>query len=775
MQSLGKQLMIFDGGMGSELEKRLPAAPVPEDLNITHPAVIREIHGAYAAADFITTNTFGLNPIKYRGAYPIEEVAHAAISHARTAGKRVFFDLGPTGSLLAPLGTLSFDDAYAAYRQMVLLTRDEVDGYIAETFSDLYELKACVLAVREHTDKPLFATVTFDESGRTLSGATPEIVATVLSGLGVDALGVNCSRGPREMTEVARRLLAVSEVPVIVQPNMGLPSYRNGKTVYDLTEEEFLHAAGELVALGVSVIGGCCGTTPSLISRLADLRGAPVVRPSVTPVPAVCSGTRRLVFDGGVKVCGERLNPTGKKRLKEALMSGDLDYLATEAIRQADAGAHLLDLNVGVGTGDESALMRRAMTQVQEYCDLPLQLDSSSPAALEAGARYYNGVPLLNSVNGEERVMDAVFPIAKKYGAMVLGLTMDERGVPKTARERYEIAARIVERAGEYGIAPHRIVIDTLTLTASAEQAQVKETLEALRLVRALGVQTALGVSNISFGLPARPLLNKTFLTMALASGLTMPIINPCDTAMMDAVRAYHALSGYDADCADYITAYGEAAAALTQPTPQGEAPDLATCILRGLKSRAEAATEEALATLASPMDAVTEILIPALTEVGRQYEEGKLFLPQLLSSAESAKLAFAVLSRRLPKGEAERGRVVLATVKGDVHDIGKNIVGVVLASYGFTVVDLGKDVPKELIAEAALVNKPLAVGLSALMTTTVPAMEQTIRHLREAGVTCPIYVGGAVLTEELAARIGADGYAPDAASFARSLLGRLK
>ncbi|MDE6676131.1 MAG: homocysteine S-methyltransferase family protein, partial [Clostridia bacterium] len=521
MLRLGKEIIVFDGGMGSEIE-RLGLTGNPEELNVTHSEEIKAIHRAYACADIITTNTFGLNRIKYKGGYDLKTLALAAIENARAAGKKVFFDVGPTGGMLAPLGTLSFDEAYEAFAEIAKLTSDLVDGYIAETFSDLYEMKTCVLALKENSDKPVFATMTFDNTARTLTGSTPEIVANTLEGLGVDALGVNCSLGPNELKEVVSRLLKVSGVPVIVQPNRGLPRLVGGKTVYDLTTEEYETAMREFVKTGVSVIGGCCGTTPEFTRRISKFSGKKVKSRKVKRETIVNSATRLTVIDG-VKICGERLNPTGKKALKEALIAGDFEYLVDEAVKQQEAGADLLDLNVGVPKIDEPAAMLQAVRTVQEYCDLPLQIDSSNREAIEKGVRYYNGIPLINSVNGENEVMDAVFPIAKKYGAVVLGLTMDGSGVPKTAKERFEIAKRIVARAEEYGIPRHKIMIDTLVLTASAEQTLVKETIEALRLVKKLGVKTALGVSNVSFGLPNRPLLNKTFLTMAMTSGLNMP------------------------------------------------------------------------------------------------------------------------------------------------------------------------------------------------------------------------------------------------------------
>lgn len=771
MLRLGQQVIIFDGAMGSEIEKR-GLAGIPEELNITRPAEIRAIHRSYSCADCITTNTFGLNRIKYKGKYTIKELAESAIENARAAGKKVFFDIGPTGAMLQPLGTLTFDEAYEAFAEVVNLTKDSVDGYIAETFSDLYEIKACILAVKENTDKPLFATMTFDATGRTLTGSTPEIVANTLEGLGVDALGVNCSLSLQDTEKIVSRMLAVSGVPVMVQPNRGLPQYKGGKTEYTLGVEEFESYIKKFVDMGVSVVGGCCGTTPEFIKAISKLGGRKVNRPTVEKRTVINSATKAVDIDG-VKICGERLNPTGKKRLKEALLSGDFDYLVNEAVAQQEAGADILDLNVGLPQLDEAEVMQKAVTKVQEYADLPLQIDSSSKEAIERGARYYNGVPLINSVNGEDSVMDAIFPVAKKYGAVVLGLTMDSRGVPKTAEERFEIAKRIISRAESYGIPRHKIMIDTLVLTASAEQPLVKQTLKALSLVKTLGVKTALGVSNVSFGLPNRGLINKTFLVAAMQSGLNMPIMNPLDGEMAGAVKAFALLSGEDENCEKYIQTYKDFAST-AQPlkavsTEHIAVANLFDCIKKGVKSCAAELCERELEKREA-MAVVNDILIKALEEVGAEYNAGKLFLPQLVSSAEAAKCAFAVITERLPKGSANKGKVVLATVKGDVHDIGKNIVKVVLQSYGYEVIDLGKDVPIEEVVKTSLRHIPVAIGLSALMTTTVKSMEETISALKKAGCLSPVFVGGAVLNCEIAKQIGADYYTKDALELVKTL-----
>ena len=772
MLRLGEEVIIFDGGMGSELE-RLGLEGIPEELNVTHAEQIKNIHRAYSCADIVTTNTFGLNKIKYHGKYSIRELAEKAVGNARVAGKKVFFDIGPTGAMLAPLGTLSFDEAYAAFAEVADITNDIVDGYIVETFSDLYEIKACILALKEHSDKPIFATMTFDNTGRTLTGSTPEIVANTLEGLGVDALGVNCSLGPKELLPVVERLLNSTNLPVIVQPNRGLPVLEKGKTVYKLSADEFEFYTQKLIETGVSVVGGCCGTTPEFIRRISRFSGAKVNRSSVKLNTYINSATSLVEIDG-VKICGERLNPTGKKALKEALIAEDYDYLIGEAVRQQEAGAHLLDLNVGLPQLDEKKVMAEAVRKVQEYVDLPIQIDSSDPAAIEAGVRYYNGIPLINSVNGEEEVMNRIFPVAKKYGAVVLGLAMDKNGVPRTAEGRYEIAKRIVERAESFGIPRRKIMIDTLVVTASAEQELVKETLKALQLVKTLGVKTALGVSNVSFGLPNRPLLNATFLTMAMTCGLNMPILNPLDGGMTGAVKAFGVLSGEDINSENYIDTYKDFAAnpqtvTAVAKTAEKSATTLYDCIKQGLKNRAAELCEAELAVKA-PLDVVNEILIKSLEEVGAMYESGKLFLPQLVSSAEAAKAAFAVVGSRLPKDAKSKGTVVLATVKGDVHDIGKNIVKVVLESYGYKVADLGKDVPHQDVVAACIKLKPVAVGLSALMTTTVKSMEETITALRKNGCTAKIFVGGAVLNAETAKDINADYYTKDALGFVKML-----
>ena len=776
-EKLGKEILIFDGGMGSEIEKLGLSHLIPEELNITHKDEIRKIHLSYSLSDFITTNTFGLNRIKYHGSYSLEELANAAIENARVTKKQVMFDMGPTGKMLKPIGDLSFDDCYLAYKEMVLLTRDKVDGYIIETFSDLYEIKACILAIKENSNKPIFATMTFDQTGRTLTGSTPEIVVNTLEGLGVDALGVNCGLGPKELYDVIVKFIKTSNTPIIIQPNRGLPTLKDGKTVYNLSFDIYDEYIKQYIDMGVSIVGGCCGTNPEFINGIAKYKGIKVNKNEISPKTIINSASVLTNIDN-VVICGERLNPTGKKKLKEALINENYDYLVSEAIKQSEAGSNLLDLNVGVPKIDEPNVMVNAIRAIQEYVDLPLQLDSSNKEALELGCRYYNGIPLINSVNGEEAVMDRVFPIAKKYGAVVLGLALDENGVPKTAEERYEIAKRIINKAAEYGIPKNKIMIDTLVLTASAEQDLVKETLKALTLVRTLGVKTALGVSNVSFGLPYRIQLNKTFLSMAMYAGLNMPIMNPLEPEMVGAIDAYNVLMSIDKNSSNYIDKYQNITITQNIDIKNNKSVDnselnLFNAVKKGLKNEIKDLTIKEL-EMNDVMFVINEILIKALTEVGNLYDKGKLFLPQLISSAESAKIAFEVIQNKFPKSGNKKATIVMATVKGDVHDIGKNICKVVAESYGYEVIDLGKDTPIEKVVEAAKKYKPFAIGLSALMTTTVISMEDTIKALRAINTDSYILVGGAVLTEEIAKNINADYYTKDALGLVNVLEGLL-
>ena len=770
------KIEIFDGGFGSELDRLGLSTTNPEDLNIDNPEAIRNIHLSYAKyADYITTNTFGLNSIKYHGKYSIKDVAIEAIANARVTNKKVFFDIGPTGAMLKPLGTLSFDDAYNAFKEIALITRDLVDGYIVETFSDLYEIKACILALKENTNLPIYATMTFDKTERTLTGSSPEIVANTLTNLGVSALGVNCSLGPKELFSIVKRMTEYTNLPIIIQPNRGLPKIKNGKTYYDMSEEEFVSEVEKYIPLGVSILGGCCGTTPEFIEGLAKkFKGLEVKMREYTPKTLINSASKMVEIDG-VKVCGERLNPTGKKKLKAALKDEDYDYLVSLALAQEE-NSDLLDLNCGLPGIDEPKVMRNAVTKIQEFSDLPLQIDSSNVEAIEAGCRYYNGIPLVNSVNATKEIMDKVFPIVKKYGAVILGLAMDDNGVPKTAEERFEKAKLILNTALSYGIPKERVMIDTLVLTASAEQDLVKETLKALTLVRGLGVKTALGVSNVSFGLPFRPLLNRTFLTMAMYAGLNMPIINPSDLEMIHAIYAYRALVSIDKNSEAFIERFAEMEEVKSTVVAKGTVEkqdsntlDLYQAVKKGLKNMVPNLLNKELEEK-EPMVIINDVLIKALNDVGDAYDKGKMYLPQLIASAEAAKEAFSIISLKFPSSGEVKGTVVMCTVKGDVHDIGKNICKVVMESYGYKVIDLGKDTPIEVVVDAYQKYNPDVVGLSALMTTTVVSMEETIKALRKINCKAKIVVGGAVLTEDIAKRIGADYYSKDALDLVNTL-----
>lgn len=761
------KVKIFDGGFGSLLlERGLKLGESPLEFGYLNKDIIKEIHLEYEAsgADFITTNTFECNRYKLENSkYSLEEMIKCQIDNALVCKKaKIMFDIGPLGKLLKPLGELSFDDAYDAFKEVVLLSKDYVDGYILETFTDIYELKAAILAVKENaSDKLLFATMSFDKTHKTLTGSSPTIVTKILEGLGVDALGVNCSLGPWELLPIVKEMLSVTHTPIIVQANRGLPSIVNGKTIYSLKLNDFYSAYEKMYELGVSIFGGCCGTDFSFIKEISKLKDKEVVKLDNKYETCVLSSTNLVTIEN-VKVCGERLNPTGKKMLKEALINEDYDYLIKEGIKQVNANADLLDLNVGVPKIDEAKVMKNAICNLQEVINIPFQIDSSNIEALEAGCRYSNGIPIINSVNGEYEVMDKVFPIAKKYGCVILGLTLDNNGVPKTAIDRFNIASRIVEYAKKYGIIKERIIIDTLTLTASAEQELVKETLDALELVtKNLGVKTALGVSNVSFGLPNRLLLNKTFLTLAMQKGLNMPIINPCLDDMMNQIYAYNVLYNIDKYSEFYINNVTND----VKISNNTNELSLEEIIKLGLKDDVKNKVLELLNTN-EPMDIINNKLIPTLNEVGQSFENKKIYLPQLMLSSEACKIAFNIIKEKLPKLESNKRPIIMATVKGDVHDIGKNIICVILESYGYNVVDLGKDVDVSLIIEAFKKYNPIAIGLSALMTTTVISMEDTIKVLKQIPNMVPIFVGGAVLTKEIANNINADYYSKDALEF---------
>lgn len=761
--------VFLDGGMGTMLQAHgIKTEHVPELLNITAPDAILNIHRLYveSGADIIYANTFGANRYKLADSgHSVEEVVRAAVSIAKkaAAGKALTaLDLGPVGQLLEPAGTLKFEEAYDIYKEAVIAGSD-ADVIVIETMTDLYEIKAALLAAKENSDKPVLVTMTFEENMRTFTGVSPECMTAVLEGLGADAIGVNCSLGPDELFPVLDRICSLTALPVIAKPNAGLPDPVTNK--YNVAPVDFAASAVKLAKAGVTVFGGCCGTTPAHIAAMTEaLSGMKRQTRRIVRASIACSAVK-CVNINQPRVIGERINPTGKKRFKEALLAHDIDYILGQAVEQIHAGAEILDINVGLPDIDEKEMMVTAVKAVQSVCDTPLQLDSTIPEVLEAGLRVYNGKPIVNSVNGEDESLDAILPLVKKYGASVVGLTLDKGGIPKTADDRFAIAEKILRRAIEYGIPKEDVFIDCLTLTASAEQDGVMETLNALRRVKTeLGLRTVLGVSNISFGLPNRELITRTFLTMALQNGLDLPIINPNVEGIIGAVRAYRLLAGIDRNSADFISIYAQESNA-PAPTKGNEAPDLVYSVENGLKNNAVRAVEELMET-ADPMEIINSYLIPALDKAGDKFEKGKIFLPQLILTAEAAQACFEIIKAKLSADNGEsvsKGKVVLATVQGDIHDIGKNIVKVLLDSYGFTVIDLGKDVAPETIVEAAVKNQVRLVGLSALMTTTLGAMAETVRLLNEKYPECRTVVGGAVLTASYAEQIHADFYAKDA------------
>lgn len=776
------RILLFDGAMGTMLQKRgLKIGGIPEMLNLTDNEAVEAIHREYleAGADIISTNTFGANRYKAEKAQrSLEELVIPAVKAAKRAtaaygGKYVALDIGPCGRVLRPAGDLSFAEAVEVFAETVRAgSAAGADLILLETFTDIYELKAAVLAAKENSSLPVIASMSFEENGYSFFGASVESMILTLEGLGVDALGVNCSLGPKQLTPIVEKITALASIPVIVQPNAGLPVFRDGAGSYDITSDEFARYALDFARLGVRILGGCCGTSPEYIAKVKALTAnvipaVPVSAPH-KKMTGICSPSKVVRFGGDTVIIGERLNPTGKKSLQAALRAGDMDFLLREAITQQEQGAHVLDLNVGLPDIDEPAMLAEAVMEIQGITDLPLQLDSSDAGALEAAARVYNGKPLLNSVNGKKSSLESVLPVAKKYGAAVLGLTLDDNGIPETAEERLAIAAKIAAAAESYGIPREDLLIDCLVMTASAQQKQAAETLRAVRLIKEeLGLKTVLGVSNVSFGLPARPVINRTMLAMALAYGLDAPIMNPGDAGMAETVAAFRVLAAKDADSAGYIEKFSEMKGVAAEAAQASkEAPSLAYAVSHGLKSEAKEAAKTLLASL-SPLEIIENELVPALDEVGKNYEAQKIFLPQLIKSAEAAKSAFDALRGSLAAhGETPRTaskKIVIATVYGDIHDIGKNIVKVIMENYNFDVIDLGRDVPAKAVVEAAIKNGAGIVGLSALMTTTVASMRETIELLRRECPRVKIIVGGAVLTQSLAEHIGADYFARDA------------
>lgn len=809
----GKKIIICDGAMGTMMQKYgLETGELPESLNFSHPEIIKQIHAEYfrAGSDFVSTNTFGCNRLKTASSgYTVEQIITRAVQLAKEAAeeamainaeqkkdsenfsqKYVALDIGPIGKLMEPVGDLSFDTAYELYREQITAgVKAGADFVFFETFTDIYEMKAAVLAAKENCDLPVFCSVTFQEDGRMLMGTDPLTAVNILQDLGIDALGVNCSLGPKQMVPLMKEFVKYSKLPVLVQPNAGLPTMKNGVTSYDVDIEEYVEAMEEMLRAGIAIAGGCCGTNPdyikALCERILSIKDLPALNSDAKTVRAanalttVSSSTKTVILDDRIRVIGERINPTGKKLLKEALKAGDLEYIENEAIQQVKAGAEILDINVGLPEINELEVMRQAIKKVSAVVNVPLQIDSSDPAVIEAAVRYYNGKPIINSVNGKKESMETVFPIAKKYGACVIALTLDEKGLPKDAAERLEIADRIIRTAEIYGIGRERILVDCLTLTVSAQQNAGRDTLEAIRQVKErYGVKTTLGASNVSFGLPERKLLNRTFLAMALEAGLDAPITDPLVPEYMDTIRAFETLSCKDRESRDYISFYGSqdrktpnggqaSNSSQTAGTSQMKAVQeltLEEIILEGYEERAGKATAELLKSM-KPLEIVEQIIMPALEQVGKAYEDGTSFLPQLIKSADTVKGAFTVLKDAMKSsGETiSYGRVILATVQGDIHDIGKNIVKVLLENYGYEVLDLGKDVPIETVVETAKKEKIKMVGLSALMTTTVVNMQKTIQALKEAGLDCITAVGGAVLTAEYSENIGADYYCKDA------------
>ena len=783
---LGKRLLFFDGGMGTMLQKHgMKGGEIPELLNITNPSLIEKIHTEYldAGADIITTNTFGANPLKADEiGGSVELLAAEGIAIAKRCAEKfstpekprfTAFDIGPTGRLLEPLGELSFDDCYESFKRMaVTAEKSGADLVIIETMSDTLEAKAAVLAVKENTKLPIFCTMTYDEAGKTLTGADVVVMCAMLEGLGADCIGINCGLGPEQISAMMERLAKYASIPIMAQPNAGLPRIRDGKTVYDVGPEEFGCSCEKIAAVGASVLGGCCGTTPehirAVIAHCAQYK--PIVEEK--PYTIVASYSKAVFLDDRPVIIGERINPTGKKKFKEALKNQDIDYILNEAFAQRDAGADILDVNVGLPEIDECTTMEKAVKAISSAVNLPLQIDSSDAKTLERALRIYNGKPMVNSVNGKKEILDSILPIVQKYGGVLVGLCLDEDGIPPTAQGRVQIAQKIADEAAKYGIKKKNLVMDTLTLTISAQQRESAETIKALKRIREeLGMKTVLGVSNISFGLPRRELVNSTFFAMALNNGLDACIINPCADSMMNTYRAYRALTGIDENCAAYVGVYAGTKAQTTvisaaaQEVSQEQTNPLHDVIVKGLKDQAAAVTAQALET-AEPMQLINEVIIPALDYVGKEFEKGVMFLPQLMMSAETVKNSFAVIKEYIiNSGEQQesRGKIVIATVKGDIHDIGKNIVRVLLENYGYDVFDLGKDVPPEVIADTLQTEDIHLCGLSALMTTTVVSMEDTIKLIRERNLDVKVFVGGAVLNREYADMIGADAYCKDA------------
>ena len=796
-EELGRRIIFFDGGLGSLLQERgLKPGELPETWNLTRPEVLYDIHRAYldAGADIILANTFGANGFKYDN---LEEIVTAAIVNAKKAvadsGRKAYvaLDMGPTGKLLKPMGTLDFEECVSIYADVVRYgAKAGADLILIETMSDTYELKAAVLAAKENSNLPVVATVVFDEHHKMLTGATPEVVVAMLEGLRVDAIGMNCGLGPKQMKPIFETMARYASIPLVITPNAGLPRSENGKTVYDVGPEEFAEDMEEIINMGAWMAGGCCGTTPAHIKALTERCFG------ITPKPLtdkdytiVTSYSTAVELGGRPVIIGERINPTGKSKFKQALRDNNMEYILEEGVKQADSGAHILDVNVGLPEIDEPAMMRRTVYELQSVLPLPLQIDTTDPVAMEQAMRIYNGKPMINSVNGKEEIMHQIFPLVQKYGGTVVGLALDEAGIPDTAEGRLAVAKKIYDTAAQYGIKPKDIVIDALTMTMSTDNNSVNITLDTVREIKAHGGRTVLGVSNISFGLPQREVINSGFFLMAMQAGLSAGIINPNARAMIQAYDTYCVLGGFDSQCMSYIEKY-----AVAEPTPVAQTVtsvkqagkavtgnlSLTDCIVKGLKEQAYKATKEELGTR-DTMEIINGELVPALDIVGKGFEKGTVFLPQLLMSAEAAKAGFEAIKEYVSSqgtNQEKKATIVIATVKGDIHDIGKNIVKVLLENYGYDVIDLGKDVQPETVVDKVIETHAPLVGLSALMTTTVVSMEETIKKLHESAPWCKIMVGGAVLTQEYADMIGADFYGKDAMQsvyYAEELLNPVK
>lgn len=773
-EEIGKRILFFDGGMGTLLQEQgLQAGELPETWNLKNPEPIIQIHKAYlaAGADIILANTFGANRFKY--GEDLEKIVTAGVANAKKAvaesGKKAYvaLDIGSTGKLLKPMGTLDFEEAVGVFAEIIRVgEKAGADLILIETMSDTYELKAAVLAAKENSTLPIMATVIFDESKKMLTGASPQVVVSLLEGLGVDALGINCGLGPKQMKEIVKELLKYASIPVIVNPNAGLPRSENGKTVFDVGAEEFAEDMEEIVTMGAWFAGGCCGTTPAHIQAMVEKCK------EITPVPItpknytfVTSYSTAVELGGRPVIIGERINPTGKSKFKQALRDHNIDYILEEGVKQEDSGAHILDVNVGLPEIDEAAMMETIVYELQSIMPIPLQIDTTNMEAMERALRIYNGKPMINSVNGKAEIMEQVFPLVKKYGGVVVGLALDEDGIPDTTEGRLAIAEKIYQTGEKYGISRKDIVIDALVMTMSTNNESAKITLDTVKEITARGGKTVLGVSNISFGLPQRELINAAFFTMAMNNGLSAGIINPNAKAMRQAYDTFCVLGGYDAQCMNYIENYAVTDAPNAAAKPAAVKLNLTDSIIKGLKDQAYRATEEELKTK-EPMEIINGELVPALDVVGQGFEKGTMFLPQLLMSAEAAKAGFEAIRQYVQShGEAQekKATIVIATVKGDIHDIGKNIVKVLLENYGYEVIDLGKDVPPEKIVETVVDKHAPLVGLSALMTTTVVNMEESIKELHKEAPWCKIMVGGAVLTQEYADMIGADFYGKDA------------